>query len=92
VRFVLGGSGHIAGVVNPPPSTKYGYWTGGRRAAKPEAWLEAATRHEGSWWPDWRDWLAKKSGGMTAPRDPAAGPLPVVEEAPGSYVKTRAVD
>jgi polyhydroxyalkanoate synthase len=92
VRFVLGGSGHIAGVVNPATSNKYGYWTGSRRPAKAEDWLAAATQHEGSWWPDWLDWLAKKSGPMVLARDPSAGPLPVLEEAPGSFVKTRAVD
>ncbi len=92
VRFVLGGSGHIAGVVNPASSTKYGYWTGTRRPAKAEDWLEAATQHEGSWWSDWRDWLAKKSGPMVPARDPAAGTLPILDDAPGSFVKTRAAD
>ena len=92
VRFVLGGSGHIAGVVNPAGSTKYGYWIGTRRPAKADDWLDAATQHEGSWWPDWRDWLAKKSGPMVPARDPSAGPLRVLEDAPGSFVRTRAAD
>jgi polyhydroxyalkanoate synthase len=92
VRFVLGGSGHIAGVVNPPPSTKYGYWTNSRRPATADAWLEGATHEEGSWWPDWLAWLARKSGRQVPARDPATGPLPPLEDAPGSYVKVRAVD
>jgi polyhydroxyalkanoate synthase len=92
VRFVLGGSGHIAGVINPPPSTKYGYWTGARRPRSADAWLAAAERHEGSWWPDWQRWLAPKSGRKVPARDPAAGPLPPLEGAPGSYVKVRVVD
>ena len=92
VRFVLGGSGHIAGVINPPPSTKYGYWTNTRRPASAEAWLASAMHHEGSWWPDWDAWLAKKSGPKVAPRDPTAGPLAPLEPAPGSYVRRRAAD
>ena len=55
VRFVLGGSGHIAGVINPPSSTKYGYWTNAKRPAEPEAWLAGARAARGSWWPDWAD-------------------------------------
>ena len=92
VRFVLGGSGHIAGVINPPPSTKYGYWTGTKRPADPEAWLAAASHHEGSWWPDWQAWLAKKSGPMVPARVPGTGGLPALEDAPGSYVRVRATD
>jgi polyhydroxyalkanoate synthase len=92
VRFVLGGSGHIAGVINPPPSTKYGYWTSRRRPRSADAWLAAAERHESSWWPDWRAWLAAKSGRKVGARDPATGPLKPIEDAPGSYVKVRAAD
>jgi polyhydroxyalkanoate synthase len=92
VRFVLGGSGHIAGVINPPGSAKYGYWTGTRRPAEPAAWLAGARQQEGSWWPDWQAWLAKKSGTMVPARDPAHGGLPPLDEAPGSYVKVRAAD
>lgn len=90
VRFVLGGSGHIAGVINPPTTAKYGYWTGKQQPPDPEAWLAGAQHNEGSWWPDWDAWLARKSGPMVAARDPAAGGLPVLEDAPGSYVKVRA--
>jgi polyhydroxyalkanoate synthase len=92
VRFVLGGSGHIAGVINPPPSTKYGYWTNTRRPATAKAWLGSALHNEGSWWPDWDEWLAKKSGGKVAARDPLAGPLPPIEPAPGAFVKRRTAD
>ena len=86
IRFVLAMSGHIAGVVNPPAANKYGYYTGAL-AASPDAWLEAATAHEGSWWPDWDVWVSAHDGGEAAPREPGDGALPVIEEAPGRYVK-----
>ncbi len=91
VRFVLAGSGHIAGVMNPPAGRpKYGYWTNdGPAPAEPDAWLEGATHHEGSWWPDWRDWLARHSGPMVPARDPAKGKLEPLADAPGAYVKDR---
>ena len=92
VRFVLGGSGHIAGVINPPSSSKYGYWTNAKRPAKPETWLATARQHEGSWWPDWAAWLAKKSGAKVPAREPGAGGLPALEPAPGAFVKVRAAD
>ena len=88
IRFVLAMSGHIAGVVNPPAANKYGYYTGAL-AASPDAWLEAATAHEGSWWPDWDVWVSAHDGGEAAPREPGDGALPVIEEAPGRYVKVR---
>ena len=88
IRFVLAMSGHIAGVVNPPAANKYGYYTGAL-AASPDAWLEAATAHEGSWWPDWDAWVSAHDGGEAAPREPGDGALPVIEEAPGRYVKVR---
>jgi polyhydroxyalkanoate synthase len=82
--FVLGGSGHNAGVINPPAANKHGYWVG---EAMPEAaaeWLEASTRHEGSWWPLWVDWLATHGSGERVPaRTVADG----IEPAPGSYAK-----
>lgn len=92
VRFVLGGSGHIAGVINPADSRKYGYWTGPARRASAEDWLSQANQHEGSWWPDWYAWLRHFAGDFVEARDPAAGPLPVIEEAPGRYVRVRADD
>ena len=88
IRFVLAMSGHIAGVVNPPSANKYGYFTG-EVAETPDAWLEAATAHDGSWWPDWDAWVREHDGGEAPAREPGAGALPVIEEAPGRYVKVR---
>ena len=88
IRFVLAMSGHIAGVVNPPGANKYGYFTG-EIASAPDTWLEAATAHDGSWWPDWDAWVSKHDGGEAPPREPGAGALPVIEDAPGRYVKVR---
>ena len=88
VRFVLAMSGHIAGVVNPPSANKYGYFTG-ELAATPDAWLEAAAAHDGSWWPDWDAWVSEHDGGEATPREPGDGALPVIEDAPGRYVKVR---
>ncbi len=92
VRFVLGGSGHIAGVINPPSSTKYGYWLNAKRPGDAEVWLNGAQHHDGSWWPDWVGWLGKKAGPKVPARVPGAGGLQVLEPAPGSFVKVRAVD
>lgn len=89
-KFVLGASGHIAGIVNPPSSKKYGYWTNQTLVKDPDSWLEGAHFHEGSWWPDWHGWLARKAGKKVPARDPAKGPLKPIEDAPGSYVKVRA--
>ncbi|MDH3474691.1 MAG: class I poly(R)-hydroxyalkanoic acid synthase [Rhodospirillales bacterium] len=90
MRFVLGGSGHIAGVINPPAANKYCYWTNDDKPADPEDWLAGATRHEGSWWTDWGKWLAKKAGPKVPARQPGDGKLKPLEDAPGSYVKLRA--
>ena len=86
VEFVLGASGHIAGVVNPPARHKYGYRTGSGTPASPEAWLAAAHEHEGSWWPHWDRWLEPFGGGEVPARVPGDGGLPAIEDAPGSYV------
>ena len=88
MRFVLAMSGHIAGVVNPPAANKYGYFTG-ELAPTPDDWLGKATAHDGSWWPDWDAWVSEYDGGETAPREPGAGALPAIEDAPGRYVKVR---
>ena len=95
VRYVLAGSGHIAGVVNPPEKQKYQHWTGkkpngnnGKRATL-EQWLEKAEEHPGSWWPDWAEWLSERSGEKIPPRTPGEGKLKAIEDAPGSYVKVR---
>ena len=90
-KFVLAGSGHIAGIINPPASGKYGYWLNDRLPPDPDRWLADATHHEGSWWPDWAAWNAGHAGRLVPARDPAKGGLPVIEDAPGSYVRVRAV-
>jgi polyhydroxyalkanoate synthase subunit PhaC len=89
-RFVLAGSGHIAGVVNPPGQQKYGYWTNDRLPRNPNDWLDGATEHPGSWWPDWAAWNAEKSGPKVPARQPGDGELEPLEDAPGSYVSVRA--
>ena len=89
-RFVLGASGHIAGVINPPSVNKYGYWTNPRLPKDPEAWFKGAKFQEGSWWPDWTQWLARKGGKKVPARHPGDGRLEPLEDAPGSYVKARA--
>ena len=91
VKFVLAGSGHIAGVVNPPDPAKmkYGYWTYARKIKSPDNWFEKAEHHEGSWWPEWRAWLEKYAGGQVPARKPGDGKLRVIEAAPGSYVKAK---
>ena len=90
VRFVLGGSGHIAGIVNPPAANKYCYWTNAEMPPDSDAWLATAQRHEGSWWGDWQNWIAANNGGAKVPaRVPGDGALRVIEDAPGSYVSLR---
>jgi len=92
-RFVLSASGHIAGVVNPPAKKKYCYWTNPKTPKSPDAWLEGAARHEGSWWPDWMAWLDRQGDDKkVAPRRPGAGALKAIEDAPGSYVGVRAAE
>jgi polyhydroxyalkanoate synthase len=88
VRFVMSGSGHIAGVVNPPTRNKYQFWAGTPADSLAE-WVKKATETPGSWWPDWGAWLAALSGPKVPARDPAAGPLKPIEDAPGSYVRER---
>jgi polyhydroxyalkanoate synthase len=88
-RFVLSGSGHIAGVINPPAAEKYRYWTNPNVwPATLEAWEKDATETPGSWWPDWEAWLGGRSGRMVMAREPGAR-LGVIESAPGTYVKAR---
>jgi polyhydroxyalkanoate synthase len=89
VRFVLGGSGHIAGIVNPPAANKYAYWTNPRMADQPELWLKGASQHPGSWWTDWAGWVAQYGGDKVPERIPGKGKLKAIEDAPGSYVKMR---
>lgn len=89
-RFTLAGSGHIAGVVNPPAAGKYQHWT--LEGTLPETLAEfqdAATEHKGSWWPDWLDWITPRSGEQKPAPQPGEGKLDALEDAPGRYVKER---
>ena len=91
-RFVLAGSGHIAGVVNPPAANKYQYWVNERDAATLDEFVAAAEERKGSWWPDWLEWLKQQDREMVkaeGARVPGKGKLKPVEDAPGSYVKAR---
>jgi polyhydroxyalkanoate synthase len=91
-RFVLAGSGHIAGVVNPPAAEKYCYWTNDRPSATLAEFIEGATEHKGSWWPDWLAWVKKQDGATVkadGARVPGEGKVKAIEDAPGSYVKAR---
>jgi polyhydroxyalkanoate synthase len=88
-KFVLGGSGHIAGVINPPSAKKYGYWTNTNLPETADDWFSSATHNEGSWWNDWFKWVKRHSGTQVETRMPGAGKLKILEDAPGSYVKLR---
>jgi polyhydroxyalkanoate synthase subunit PhaC len=91
VKYVLSGSGHIAGVVNPPSLGKYQYWTNNniKDISLPD-WIKGAQEHKGSWWPDWRQWLAGIDAEEAPARRAGTSELPPIEDAPGSYVKVRA--
>jgi polyhydroxyalkanoate synthase len=101
LRFVLGASGHIAGTINSPVKNRRSYWVldapgtggaaGGALKGAPEQWLDAAQEHPGSWWLDWDRWLEAFAGGMRpAPKEYGAHDFPVIESAPGRYVKEKA--
>ncbi|HEY2071620.1 MAG TPA: class I poly(R)-hydroxyalkanoic acid synthase [Rhizomicrobium sp.] len=98
VRYIIAGSGHIAGVINPPSAHKYQYWTNdkfGGEKGKPypatvEEWQAGTTEHPGSWWGDWDKWLSKLSGKKVAARKPGSGKLKALGDAPGTYVKIKA--
>ena len=89
VRYVMSGSGHIAGVVNPPYKPKYQYWTGDKPEGAFEDWVKAATEHPGSWWPNWIEWMKENAPEMVPAREPGGGKLPTLGDAPGDYVKAR---
>jgi polyhydroxyalkanoate synthase len=91
VKYVLSGSGHIAGVVNPPAAGKYQYWTNDNTKDVTLAdWIKGAQEHRGSWWPDWRNWLANIDAEEVPARAVGSDALPPIEDAPGSYVRARA--
>jgi polyhydroxyalkanoate synthase len=90
VRFIIAGSGHIAGVINPPGAKKYQYWTNDEGAGDIESWRKGSTEHPGSWWPDWDRWLSKLSGPKVPARQPGDGELKSLGDAPGTYVKVKA--
>ncbi|MCC6194172.1 MAG: class I poly(R)-hydroxyalkanoic acid synthase, partial [Burkholderiales bacterium] len=90
-RFVLGASGHIAGVINPPAKNKRNYWAGGPQGSDPSTWLAGAQKIAGSWWPDWSAWLARNAGEMVpAPKALGNAAYRAIEPAPGRYVKEKA--
>ena len=86
VRFVLGGSGHIAGIVNPPAAKKYQYWTNDKLPETADEWHASAKQHDGSWWDDWQRWIDTLNGGDKVP---ARIPANALEDAPGSYAMLR---
>jgi polyhydroxyalkanoate synthase len=91
-RFVLAGSGHIAGVVNPPSAQKYQYWVNDRPCDTLDSFVKGAGEHKGSWWPDWLEWLKSQDGATVkadGARVPGQGKLKAIEDAPGTYVKSR---
>ncbi|MFZ1477987.1 MAG: alpha/beta fold hydrolase, partial [Sphingorhabdus sp.] len=92
LTFVLAGSGHIAGVVNPPALGKYQYWTNDAKVETLDQFIEGATETKGSWWPHWRQWLEEQDAKMVpakGARKPGKGKLKALEDAPGTFVKTR---
>jgi len=89
IKFVLAASGHIAGVVNPPAAEKYCYWTNEKLPKDSDGWLKDAKQNPGSWWPAWQEWVSGFANGKVPARDPAKGKLKALDEAPGSYVKTK---
>ncbi len=89
VKFILGGSGHIAGIINPPEGNKYGYRVTNRPPVDAEKWAGRSKIHEGSWWPEWMRWVERHAGDLVAARDTDDGGLEVLEDAPGTYAKVR---
>ena len=90
-KFVLGASGHIAGVINPPAKGKRSHWTHDKTPATAQAWFDGATEHAGSWWPVWSDWLKPQGGKLVAaPKSPGSARFKATEPAPGRYVKAKA--
>lgn len=90
VRFVLAGSGHIAGVINPPNKNKYQFWTGGPAEGRYEDWLAKADETAGSWWPDWQSWVEAQNDERTDARGEGSRNYPAIADAPGTYVLEKA--
>ena len=91
IKFVLGASGHIAGVINPPTKNKRSYWTADGLPGTAKEWFDEATENPGSWWPTWAEWLEDQAGPMVAaPKAQGSRQYPVIEPAPGSFVKRKA--
>jgi polyhydroxyalkanoate synthase len=88
-EFLLAGSGHIAGVINPPAAKKYQHWINPALPQTPAEWLAGAQEHPGSWWPHWASWLAEKSGAQVPARRPGEGRFKALGDAPGGYVQQR---
>ena len=92
IRFILGDSGHIAGIINPPSANKYGYWTHEELPPTADEWFEHSTAHEGSWWTDWSKWVKQYAGRKVNARVPGDRDLDIIEDTPGRYVLVREVD
>jgi polyhydroxyalkanoate synthase subunit PhaC len=90
VKFVLSAAGHMAGVISAPGS-KYGHWANDNLPPSPEEWFASATPHQGSWWPLWDEWVTQFDAGHVPAREPGGGNLPVIDDAPGSYVRVRSI-
>ena len=89
VDFVMAGSGHIAGVINPPAMNKYQFWTGGTPEGEFETWVAKATETPGSWWPHWQAWIERLDDARVPARKPGAAPIKPLADAPGEYVRMR---
>jgi polyhydroxyalkanoate synthase len=87
VRFILAGSGHIAGIIAPPGKSRYPHWTGGPAKGEIEDWIAKAEEHAGSWWPDWQAWVSKLDKRQVKARAIGGGKFKPIEDAPGSYVR-----
>ena len=90
IKFVLCDAGHMAGVISPP-GTKYGNWANDKLPSSPDEWFGGATPNQGSWWPLWDQWVTQLDGGRVPAREPGSGELPIIEDAPGSYVRVRSI-
>ena len=90
IKFVLCDAGHVAGVISPP-GTKYGHWANDELPSSPDEWFGGATPNQGSWWPLWDQWVTQLDGGRVPAREPGSGELPIIEDAPGPYVRVRSI-